>query len=169
MTGDDEIAQTPLGAGGCGCVAGKSMLPTLWPGDLIWIERVDPQTLGIGDVIVFRLHSRCCVHRIQEVGSGRDGAKVFVTRGDARGQADPPVLEKQVLGKGAGVVRGKREISNVIERPLWNRGVGAALSRFEPMASLASRLIDEKMAWKKRRGSSTRLQADAQTSSKHST
>lgn len=167
MTCDDEIAQALLGAGGCGCVAGKSMLPTLWPGDLIWIDRVDPQTLDINDVIVFRLHSRYCVHRIQEVGCSRDGVKFFVTQGDARGQADPPVLEKQVLGKVAGVVRGKREIPNVSERPLWNRGVGAVLSSFRPVASLASRLIDEKMAWKKRRGASPRLQADARTSSKH--
>ena len=66
-------------------------------------------------------------------------------------QADPDVIEHQILGRVASVVRGQREISKVSERPLWNRGVGAALSRFEPMASLASRLIDEKMAWKKRR------------------
>jgi signal peptidase I len=151
MERNRETAQSPLEAGCCGSVAGKSMLPSLWPGDRVWIERVDPGTLHIGDVILFELHSCYCVHRIQDIRTGNDGARVFVTRGDARPRTDPEVAADQILGKVVSVVRGEREISKVSERALWNRGVGAALARFEPMASLASRLIDEKMTWKKRR------------------
>ncbi len=152
MERNNETAQSPLEAGCCGFVAGKSMLPSLWPGDRVWIERVDPGTLHIGDVILFQLHSRCCVHRIQDISTRKDGVLVFVTRGDARPRTDPEVAADQILGKVVSVVRGEREIPRVSERALWNRGVGAALARFEPMASLASRLIDEKMTWKKRRG-----------------
>ncbi len=161
MADEEQIGLALSRTGGFVTVLGKSMLPSLWPGDQVWFERVDPATLSVEDVILFRLSSGYCVHRIKNIRSHRDGQRVFVTRGDAQPQADPDVFEGQIIGKVLSVVRGKKEIPSLVERPLWKRGVGAALARFQPMASLASRMIDEKMAWKKRRQTAQRRMGSA--------
>jgi signal peptidase I len=157
MAGHDQIAQALQQAGRvCLSVLGKSMLPSLWPGDRVWIERADPHTLKAGDVVLVQLNSRSYVHRIQEIRDLPGGAHSFVTRGDAMPQADPESLAEQVLGKVTCVIRGQRRVAGVSNRTLWSRGMGGALAHCAPMASLASRLIDEKLAWKKRRTAAQR-------------
>ena len=130
-------------------VQGKSMLPSLWPGDLVQIKRVDPKTLVVGDIILYRLQSRFCIHRIQAIRSGNDGL-LFLTRGDSMPRSDPEFSEDRILGRVTNTSRAGREIGHGPKRSLWNRWVGTALS-YDPMATAASRMIDEKMTWKQRR------------------
>jgi signal peptidase I len=150
MLVNDQIAEALLdGGSACVVVHGKSMLPSLLPGDLVRIRQIDPNTLSVGDVVLFRLQSRYHLHRIREIRQS-NGARLFSTRGDSMPQADPEVCENQILGKLTSVSRAEREISQVSQRPAWNRWLGAALSYSGPMSSLASRLLDEKSAWKRR-------------------
>jgi SOS-response transcriptional repressor LexA len=75
-------------------VKGRSMHPTLKPGDRIL---VDPHAKpSVGDVIVFVHHRQLVVHRLIETG------RVFVTAGDAsRGQTER-IARNDVLGVAIG-------------------------------------------------------------------
>jgi len=133
-------------------VFGKSMLPSLFPGDRLWIERVDPSTLRVGEIVMVRFGSRARVHRIQGIRRNPDGKSIFIARGDAMPEPDPEVSEDDLVGKVMSVLREGREISPDAQRSPWNRATGSMLAHCGPLATVASRLLDEKIAWKKRRG-----------------
>ena len=88
-------------------VVSGSMRPTININDLIIVQGVDPSTLEVGDIIVFKnpnypdqscSSGHCIVHRIIEVKS-RD-PPIFKTKGDAN-YAPYPFLVKgeNVVGK----------------------------------------------------------------------
>jgi hypothetical protein len=87
---------------------GTSMLPTLWPGDLLRIERTNAQVVGLGDLVLFRREERLYIHRLIAIGPSADGA--LITRGDSLPQADPPFSPGQLLGRVTGVTREGRAI-----------------------------------------------------------
>ena len=127
-------------------VFGKSMLPTLFPGDLVCVRRVDPKTLAVDDIVMFCREQQLVIHRIVEIREW-DGKRFFSTRGDSMPQSDPEVDESNILGK----VVSEKVSSPSMRRTRWNRWVGSALSH-DPMASLASRLLDERQSRKRRAG-----------------
>lgn len=88
-------------------VVSGSMRPTININDLIIVQGVDPRTLDVGDIIVFKHPNlegtscedgRCIVHRIVEVIS-RDPPR-FRTKGDANPTPDPFIVEgEDIVGK----------------------------------------------------------------------
>ena len=77
---------------------GSSMLPTLWPGDILTIESAPLQTLAPGDIVLASRGQSCFVHRVVEkIDCG--GLFRWVTRGDAMPQSDPPVAASDLLGR----------------------------------------------------------------------
>jgi signal peptidase I len=73
---------------------GTSMLPSIWPGDVVSVERKPGQQIVPGDVVLVARPGRFFVHRlIEKHNSG------WITRGDSLPQNDEPVAEAQVLGK----------------------------------------------------------------------
>jgi len=112
-------------------VTGASMLPSLWPGDDVTIERADPAEVRIGEVVAYLRGDRLFVHRVAGHVAG-----YVVTRGDALRSADPPVACGDVIGRVVLVERGGR--SDVPGEPrLQARLVSAVVSR----SSLAARLL----------------------------
>jgi signal peptidase I len=87
-------------------VKGLSMLPAMWPGDLLEIQRHDPAEIGRGDVVVFRRDGRLVVHRVV-----RNGSNCLVTRGDHLTQQDAPVPLAEVLGRVTAIERRNRRIN----------------------------------------------------------
>lgn len=81
-------------------VTGWSMLPAIWPGDIVEFERAKPSRLGKGEIILFSRDRRLFVHRILK----SDGSTI-VTRGDAMPQPDPVVSDKQLLGRVTSIER----------------------------------------------------------------
>ena len=71
---------------------GTSMLPTIWPGDLLTVEHLDQMVSG--DIVLVSQDRRLLIHRLVEQ---RDSH--WVTRGDSLPQNDAPVARSQVLGK----------------------------------------------------------------------
>ena len=69
-------------------VSGFSMLPSIWPGDIACVSRVDAYRPG--DVVLFSRNERLFVHRVVEMSGG-----AVVTRGDSMLDADPPVASTQ--------------------------------------------------------------------------
>jgi signal peptidase I len=88
-------------------VTGWSMLPAIFPGDTLLIERANSESVGKGDIILFQRDRRMFVHRVSgKFGCDRD--LQIVTQGDGMPNPDPPVSSSQLLGKVSFVVRDGR-------------------------------------------------------------
>lgn len=86
-------------------VTGWSMLPTLWPGDTLIIEQADSSTVNAGDIVLFVREERFFVHRVVN-GPGQP----IQTRGDAMPQMDPPVSDRELLGRVVSIERNRKFI-----------------------------------------------------------
>jgi len=93
------LCRSALAAGGRLAlhVRGTSMLPALWPGEKVWVERAIVEDLRNGDVVVFVRDRELVVHRVVAAGETTAGP-TLITRGDAQPQDDVPVLPSDVLG-----------------------------------------------------------------------
>jgi signal peptidase I len=79
-------------------LAGISMLPTLWPGDLLTIEPVDIEQVTRGDLVLYTRENRLVVHRAVECVRGK-GQCLWTTRGDALFRTDQPLSAEELLGR----------------------------------------------------------------------
>jgi len=79
------------------------MLPTIWPGDTLGVERANRDDLSEGDIVLFSRERRILAHRM--VRRSSDGEGTILTRGDAMPQSDPPVSDRDLLGKVAFILR----------------------------------------------------------------
>jgi hypothetical protein len=77
---------------------GISMLPTLWPGDLLTVQSVCPEIAQPGDIVLCMREGRFFVHRLVKRNHGLNEASL-VTRGDCMSENDPPVGTRELLGK----------------------------------------------------------------------
>jgi signal peptidase len=71
-------------------VPSTSMVPTLNVGDIVFVKGVDPSTITVGTIIIFRspMGSIDIIHRV--IGISKQGDKLyFETRGDHNPVADP--------------------------------------------------------------------------------
>lgn len=86
-------------------VTSGSMAPALQVGDAIVTTEVDPSTIDVGDVIIFRPNEESAVvvtHRVNAIAVGAHGDQVFVTAGDANRSPDrEPVGSDDVLARQA--------------------------------------------------------------------
>jgi hypothetical protein len=76
-------------------VTGWSMLPSVWPGDTLTIERTEPDEVCDGEIVLIARERRLVAHRL----IGRDDKDQMLTRGDAMPALDPPVAAEHVLGR----------------------------------------------------------------------
>src|SRR5579884_2713128 len=83
---------------------GSSMLPSIWPGDIVLIASAGSEQFEVGAIVVIRKSAGLLIHRLIA------RAAWLTSRGDAMPQADPPVRPGDVLGKVTKVYRGMREI-----------------------------------------------------------
>jgi signal peptidase I len=79
-----------------------SMRPAMPPGTLVVVRRVNPDRIGVGDVITYQLHSgrpEVVTHRVVSVAVDGAGGRTFRTQGDANDAPDAaPVRAVQVKG-----------------------------------------------------------------------
>jgi signal peptidase len=99
---------------------GWSMLPTVWPGDTLVVDRVGSDQVCVGDVVLVGREGRLCAHRV--VSKKEDSANPsWITQGDAMLAPDPPVGGDELLGRVAYVIRAGRLVEvpaklSVVER-----------------------------------------------------
>jgi hypothetical protein len=105
-------------------VAGLSMIPFLWPGDIVTVRQCDPSELQTNWIIVLRQRERLIVHRFLYWAGDS-----IVTRGDARPRYDEPVRATEVLGRVESIRRNGRQIS--LQASLWKRATASLLRRSE--------------------------------------
>lgn len=81
---------------------GRSMLPTVFPGIVAEIEPVRAIDCTSGDIVLVFSDGELVAHRWMGGEPGR-----WVLQGDASDKADPPVTDKQVLGRVVGLPLGR--------------------------------------------------------------
>jgi signal peptidase I len=81
-------------------IRGSSMAPALWPGESITIHSIEMKDTRVGQIVVFSRDGYFVAHRVVRIDRSADGAGdgAVVTRGDAAGEDDSPVLSSEWLG-----------------------------------------------------------------------
>ena len=80
------------------CVRGESMLPTLWPGDVVEIASCSVDDARPGEIVLALRDGRFFLHRVV----ARSQAGGFLLRGDSMPNADPEFSNEALLGRLAG-------------------------------------------------------------------
>ena len=95
---------------------GHSMFPTIMANETIVVEPIDPATVRLGDIILYRTNGRIIAHRVVGINVHPDDRPsthsdlaaqssvlsphcLFILRGDASAACDAPVKAGQILGK----------------------------------------------------------------------
>lgn len=82
-----------------------SMVPKIEVGDVVIVQRIEPEKVELGDVIQFRKGRVRVNHRVVEITIDENGQPLFVTKGDANDAVDSdPVFSEQLEGKVVQVV-----------------------------------------------------------------
>ncbi len=98
-------------------VRGASMLPSLWPDDVVEIAACSYEDVKPAEVILAFRDGRFYLHRFQ-----RHSWRGFVARGDALPRPDQRYEFNDLLGRVTSVVRNGRVISHKVH--FWTRSLG---------------------------------------------
>jgi signal peptidase I len=118
---------------------GNSMLPSIWPGDVLIIERCTPDDIEVGDIIRFMQAGRIVIHRVVAVLRGREQVS-WVTRGDALMSEDDVVTASQLLGRVCAIERNQRTIRPSRRLLPLARRVGCMLQEMPAVPGLVLRI-----------------------------
>ena len=116
-------------------VTGASMMPAVWPGDILILRRENIAKLMPGTIVLCRRDHQLQAHRVV-----KNCGDHLITRGDALAHDDPPVLAVHILGRATAIVRGGGEVP--LQRPLWARIIGAVLCRSDLALRVLLRLVN---------------------------
>src|SRR5215475_14796812 len=94
-------------------VTGASMIPSIWPGDVITIRHIDA-SLQPGQIVLYSREGRLVAHRITRVQGD-----LLSTRGDSLPCDDPPIHALDVVGQVISVARNSRR--QHLKQSLWRR------------------------------------------------
>ncbi len=78
--------------------SGISMLPALWPGDLLTIQSYQSEQVELGEIVLYMRDGRFFIHRVVSQGLVAKGT-FLITRGDCMAENDPPVSRDELLGR----------------------------------------------------------------------
>jgi len=87
---------------------GWSMIPAVWPGDTLVVERISDQVC-VGDIVVVARDGRLCGHRVVAI-EGDPGNPQWTTQGDALPVPDRPVRGSELLGRVAYLIRAGQRV-----------------------------------------------------------
>lgn len=120
-------------------VSGCSMLPTIWPGDTLVIERASSGDVFDGDIVMFSNGRRFVAHRV--VTKNKEwGDSMVQTQGDAVPHPDSPVARGDLLGKVSYILRHGRRIKPSKSLCFSERAVAAVFRRSEIAARVVVRV-----------------------------
>lgn len=104
-------------------VMSGSMYPTFEAGDMIFLQKVDPEAVQEGDVICYFADNdknTAITHRVVGVETGEDGKPVYITRGDANNVEDRiGVTPDMIQGRYTGfTIAGLGNVAVFLQSPL---------------------------------------------------
>jgi signal peptidase I len=120
-------------------VIGASMLPSLWPGDVLTVRRCNFAELQPGQIVLYRRAEKLITHRVVRIAGDE-----LIARGDARPHYDAPARGGAVVGRVVGIDRNGRCVST--EQFVWQRMVSWILRRSE----LCTRILLRAAGWLRR-------------------
>jgi hypothetical protein len=118
---------------------GTSMLPALWPGDLLTIQSAAHDEVVPGEIVLVMRDNRFFVHRLIEERKVGDRCS-WITRGDAVPQDDPPASEFELLGRVTAIRRGNRSFIPSRQVSLPSSALAWTLCRWDRARGLALRM-----------------------------
>jgi len=77
---------------------GTSMLPAVWPGDTLRVERAGIEQLSENDIALYTRDGRLFAHRLISIARHPENPTV-ITQGDAMLRPDKPVSSGELLGR----------------------------------------------------------------------
>lgn len=118
-------------------VYGESMLPALWPGDVVEIANCLLEDVQPGEIVLALRDGRLFLHRFVV----RCTPDTFLLRGDSMSASDPPYPSEALLGRLVRGSDGGQRISTATLRPgfgaKWSRALGTLLCHWD----MARRLV----------------------------
>lgn len=127
---------------------GQSMLPAIWPGDLLSIRAIEMDQVQPGDVILFTREGRFFIHRVVQMreAATESTGRSLVTRGDSMRESDAPVSPEELLGRVETANRNGAGELPVLQASGWMRAAGRMLAYSDLLRRVALRLH----AWRSR-------------------
>lgn len=129
-------------------VTGSSMLPTIWPGDVLTIRRAGSGDVSAGDIVLVGRKQRLAAHRVIEIIESCDGTEIL-TRGDSMAALDPPVSDADLLGKVASIVRDKRHFVPRSNLRFYEHMIGVFLRNVPLAARVIIYMRSILISWRK--------------------
>ncbi len=83
---------------------GWSMLPSIWPGETLVVERVDSDQVRVGDVVLVEREGGLRAHRVIDI-AGDPEHRQWTTQGDALPVPDRVVAQNELLGQVTHLIR----------------------------------------------------------------
>lgn len=111
-------------------VTGTSMLPSVWPGDILTVRKQCAEQLLPGEQVLCYRNQAFVAHRLVE-----QRGDLFVTQGDSLPHDDLPFRRDEVLGAVVSIIRDGRPVALT---PVWRNGV---VSRILQRSELCVRLL----------------------------
>ena len=118
-------------------VTGWSMLPSVFPGDTLIIERVHGDSVRKGEIVLYGRDRRLFVHRVIE-RRGHANEAAILTCGDAMPAPDRPISRDAVLGRVAYIVRNGKCIEPRKNLRLPQRAVASLVQRSQTAARIVA-------------------------------
>ena len=112
---------------------GWSMLPAIWPGDTLVVDRISSEQVRVGDVVLIGRTGRLCAHRVTSI-SVDSGTAYWITRGDAMAAPDRPVSEGELLGRVSYLIREGKLVAVGAELSVVERLLAGIVRRSVPAA-----------------------------------
>jgi signal peptidase I len=114
-------------------VTGASMIPAIWPGDVISVRRRKLAALQVGKIVLYRRGENLTAHRITSIRGAR-----LVTRGDSLPHNDPSISESDIVGEVVSLLRSGRRIP--VRRTFLQRSASSVLRRSDFCKRMVLRL-----------------------------
>jgi signal peptidase I len=96
-------------------VTGTSMVPAVWPGDILTVSRCGSVELERGQIVLCFRDRSLVAHRVVRKAGNR-----IITRGDSLYNFDRPFREEEILGRVVTIVRDGRQVDPY---PAWWHGL----------------------------------------------
>jgi hypothetical protein len=119
-------------------VSGASMLPSVWPGDVLTVHRRSAAEIPHGQIVLCYRNGGFVAHRLV----GRRGDDL-ITRGDSHSFEDPAFSSDHVLGEVVSIRRGDRAVS--LSPVRWHRAGSWIAARSEVCTRVLLRL--QRLSW----------------------
>lgn len=103
-------------------VTGASMIPAIWPGDVITVCRRHIAELQPGHIVLYRREGMLVAHRLTCIHGD-----LVTTRGDSLEHNDPPITASDILGQVVHLVRNGRRVH--LRQSWWQRISSSILQR----------------------------------------